>query len=322
MASIRPLAHSACRTQAALDARAGLPVHGHDSVSRNWSRFCARSWAQELLARAIGNLRHLFHRSRKWTQFCVRNLAIKLCPDFLRLFKINSCGQFLATKTWPFSGHKNVSIFSLSEHGFLELCVRAATKPCPIPGQRSRDRQPSQAIQALRRELLLPRPPCPGLPNAPLRLGGDARAAAPNLCASARARARCQRIATPVCTKPHRWQHSRCKSILQATNSVAEARSARIREVARVALIRCITVRFTLPRHDATALGIDCNLALVVNHHMRRTFSVRRTATRPPARDTLTHCNVGRRARVVKRRTVDSHMQLQTAHSRLARAVV
>ena len=118
MASIRPLAHSACRTQAALDARAGLPVHGHDSVTRNWSRFCARSWAQELLARAIGNLRHLFHRSRKWTQFCVRNLAIKLCPDFLLLFKINSCGQFLATKTWPFSGHKNVSIFSLSEHGF------------------------------------------------------------------------------------------------------------------------------------------------------------------------------------------------------------
>ena len=219
MASIRPLAHSACRTQAALDARAGLPVHGHDSVPRNWSRFCARSWAQELLARAIGNLRHLFHRSRKWTQFCVRNLAIKLCPDFLLLFKINSCGQFLATKTWPFSGHKNVSIFSLSEHGFLELCVRAvATKPCPIPGQRSRDRQPSQAIQALRRELLLPRPPCPGLPNAPLRLGGDARAAAPNLCASARALARAAnglqqlsaqshivgntRVANPFCKQP------------------------------------------------------------------------------------------------------------------------
>lgn len=172
-----------------------------------------------MLARAIGNLRHLFHRNRKWTQFCVRNLAIKLCPDFLLLFKINSCGQFLATKTWPSSGHKNVSIFSLSEHGFLELCVRAvATKPCPIPGQRSRDRQPSQAIQALRLELLLPRPPCQGLPNAPLRLGGDARAAAPNLCASARALARAAnglqqlsaqshivgntRVANPFCKQP------------------------------------------------------------------------------------------------------------------------
>ena len=88
----------------------------------------------------------------------------------------------------------------------------------PIPEQRSRDRQPSQAIQALRRELLLPRLPCPGLPNAPLRLGGDARAAAPNLCASARALVRAAnglqqlsaqshivgntRVANPFCKQP------------------------------------------------------------------------------------------------------------------------
>ena len=67
------------------------------------------------------------------------------------------------------------------------MCARrraVATKPCPIPEQRT------QAIQALRRELLLPRPPCPGLPNAPLRLGGDARAAAPNLYANTRTLAR------------------------------------------------------------------------------------------------------------------------------------
>ena len=164
------------------------------------------------------------------------------------------------------------------------------------------------------------------MPRAPQRTAPSrrrrARGRAQPLCKRARSRARCQRIATAVCTKPHRWQHSRGKSILQATSGAAEARSARIRGVARVALISCITVRFTLPRHDATALGIDCNLALVVNHHMRRTFSVRRTATRPPARDTPTHCNVGRRARVVKRRAVDSHMQLQSAHSRLERAVV
>ena len=137
------------------------------------------------------------------------------------------------------------------------------------------------------------------MPRAPQRTAPSrrrrARGRAQPLCKRARSRARCQRIATAVCTKPHRWQHSRGKSILQATSGAAEARSARIRGVARVALISCIPVRFTLPRHDATALGIDCNLALVVNHHMRRTFSVRRTATRPPARDTLTlQCGASR----------------------------